>query len=138
MLSFIVSGSIFQSQRFARFIAGKIGIIPDRPPEVPECLNLTKGEYQMLTNEEIEQFVEKAERELEESGKKIAAVSEAIEKSGFKPSEEVEEKARERLQQYEKEHEYENNQRMAVLQDEMYSNQPRAASSFRRRRGMAI
>jgi len=92
----------------------------------------------MLTNEEIEQFVEKAERELEESGKKIAAVSEAIEKSGFKPSEEVEEKARERLQQYEKEHEYENNQRMAVLQDEMYSNQPRAASSFRRRRGMAI
>ncbi|WP_019002186.1 hypothetical protein [Succinimonas amylolytica] len=92
----------------------------------------------MLTHEEVEQFIEKTERELEESGKKIAAVSAAIEKSGFKPSEEVEEMARERLQQYEKEHEYENNQRMAVLQDEMYSNQPRSASAFRRKRGIAI
>ena len=93
----------------------------------------------MVNEEEVDRFIEKAERELEEADRKIAAVQEAIDRSGFKPSEEVEEVAKERLEQYEKEHEYENNQRMAVLQDEMYSNQPKAsASSFRRRRGMAI
>ena len=93
----------------------------------------------MVSEDEVDRFIEKAERELEEADRKIAAVQEAIDRSGFKPSEEVEEKARERLDQYEKDHEYENNQRMAILQDEMYSNQPKSsASSFRRRRGMAI
>jgi uncharacterized protein YdaT len=109
------------------------------PLRIPAADLKIKEKAVMVNEDEVDRFIEKAERELEEADRKIAAVQEAIDRSGFKPSEEVEEKARERLDQYEKDHEYENNQRMAILQDEMYSNQPKSsASSFRRRRGMAI
>lgn len=85
-----------------------------------------------VSPEEIDAFIQKVEKEIEENDAKLEKVKNFLNSQNFQPSEEVSAEAKKLLEEAERKAEFESNQRVAELRD----SEPR--TTVRRARGLAI
>lgn len=90
----------------------------------------------MLSDDQVTQFIEKSERELNEYDKKIEAIGEALAKHEIPTDPEIVEEAKKRLKEAEIQAEREAGQTVSQLNDSIDT--PAKPSVSRRNRGLAV